>query len=176
MLPILPFFALAIGLSAVTAWQEKNHVGAEGADFALTLPQRFLVSGRVFWFYPGKLFWPAQLSFVYPRWEPDAAVWWQWLFPAAAIGLLLALWLARRRIGRGPAVAVFFYVGTLLPLLGFINAYFMRYSFVWDHWVYISSLGLLALVAALAVRAAEGCGVRPWSMGLPPWCCRFWAS
>ncbi len=155
MLPTLPFFALAIGFCAVTAWLEKNHVGAQGPDFALTFPQRCLIAGHVFWFYLGKLFWPANLCFVYPRWQPNPEVWWQWLYPVTAVGALWALWLARRRIGRGPATALFFFVGTLFPLLGFLNAYGMRYSFVWDHWVYLSSLGLMALVAALVTRAAE---------------------
>ena len=36
-----------------------------------------------------------------------------------------------------------------------MNAYGMRYSFVWDHWVYLSALGIIALVAALVVRVAE---------------------
>ena len=72
-----------------------------------------------------------------------------------AIGTLFTLWLARGRIGRGPVTALFFYVGTLFPVLGFMNAYGMRYSFVWDHWVYLSALGIFALVAALVVRAAE---------------------
>ncbi len=155
MLPTLPFFALAIGFCAVTAWLEKNHVGAQGPDFALTFPQRCLIAGHVFWFYLGKLFWPANLCFVYPRWQPNPEVWWQWLYPVTAVGALWALWLARRRIGRGPATALFFFVGTLFPLLGFLNAYGMRYSFVWDHWVYLSSLGLMALVAALVTRVAE---------------------
>ncbi len=149
VLPTLPFFALSLGLCAVTAWLEKNHVGAQGPDFALSPAQRWLVAGRAFWFYPGKLFWPAHLCLIYPRWQPDAAVWWQWLYPAGAVGLLLGLWLARNRIGRGPLAAVLFYVGTLFPLLGLLNAYGMRYSFVWDHWVYLPSLGLLALVGAM---------------------------
>jgi tetratricopeptide (TPR) repeat protein len=154
-LPTLPFFALGIGLCAVTAWLEKYHVGAEGSDFALTFPQRCLVAGRAFWFYPGHLFWPANLCFIYPRWQPDPGSVWQWLYPVTAIGTLVTLWLARRRIGRGPATAVFFYAGTLFPVLGFMNAYGMRYSFVWDHWVYLSALGIIALVAALVARAAE---------------------
>ncbi len=155
MLPTLPFFALALGLCAVTAWLEKNHVGARGADFVLTFPQRCLVAGQAFWFYLGKLFWPANLCFVYPRWQPDPGVWWQWLYPATALGVLFTLWLARGRIGRGPVTALFFYVGTLFPVLGFMNAYGMRYSFVWDHWVYLSALGIIALVAALVARVGE---------------------
>jgi tetratricopeptide (TPR) repeat protein len=155
VLPTLPFFALALGLCAVTAWLEKNHVGAQGPDFALTFPQRCLVAGHAFWFYLGKLFWPANLCFVYPRWQPNPGSGWQWLQSATAIGALFALWLARGRLGRGPVTALFFFVGTLFPVLGFMNAYGMRYSFVWDHWVYLSALGIIALAAALVVQAAE---------------------
>ena len=61
--------------------------------------------------------------------------------------------MARGRIGRGPATALFFYVGTLFPVLGFMSAYGMRYSFVWDHWAYLPSLGLIALGTALVARA-----------------------
>jgi hypothetical protein len=153
--PTLPFFALAIGFSLVTAWLEKNHVGTQGPAFALTFAQRCLVAGRVPWFYLGKMLWPAQLCFVYPRWQPDAGVWWQWLYPLGTVGGLSGLWLARGWIGRGPVTAAFFFVGTMFPVLGFMNAYFMRYSFVCDHWVYLSSLGIIALVAALVVRTAE---------------------
>jgi tetratricopeptide (TPR) repeat protein len=155
VLPTLPFFALALGLCALAAWLEKNHVGAHGPDFALNFPQRCLIAGRAFWFYLGKLFWPAQLCFVYPRWQPNPGVWWQWLYPVTAAGTILGLWLARKRIGRGPIAALLFFVGTSFPLLGFLNTYFMRYSFVCDHWVYLPSLGVLALVAALVVRMAE---------------------
>ena len=154
VVPTLPMFAMAIGLCLLTGWLEKTHVGAQGADFALTFPQRCLIAGRATWFYIGKLLWPVNLCFVYPRWQPDAGSWREWLYPVAAVGALIGLWLARRWMGRGPVTAAFFFVGTLFPLLGFFNAYGMRYSFVWDHWVYLPSLGLIALAAALATRAA----------------------
>jgi protein O-mannosyl-transferase len=153
VLPSLPFFVAAIGLSGVTAWLEKTHVGAAGWEWDIPFLDRCLIAGRAFWFYLGKLFWPENLCFIYPRWQPDAGVWWQWLPPLAAVGLLAAGWLSRKRIGRGPATALFFYVGTIFPVLGFMNAYGMRYAFVWDHWVYLSSLGIFALGAALIARA-----------------------
>ena len=155
VLPSLPFFAFTLGLGLVTAWLEKHHVGAAGAEWALSFPERCLIAGRALWFYAGKLFWPAKLCFVYPRWQLDAGSLAQWLYPATAAGALVGLWLARQRIGRGPATAAFFFAGTLFPLLGFMNAYFMRYSFVCDHWTYLSSLGLIALGAALVARVGE---------------------
>jgi Flp pilus assembly protein TadD len=45
--------------------------------------------------------------------------------------------------------------GTLFPVLGFMDAYFMRFSFVCDHWVYLSSLGLIALSASVIVQILE---------------------
>ena len=153
--PTLPFFALALGLCTLTAWLERHHVGAEGSDFTLSFPQRCIVAGRVFWFYIGKLFWPVNLCFVYPRWKPNPALIGQWLYPLTALGGMVGLWLGQKRIGRGPIAALLFYVGALFPLLGFLNAYGMLYSFVWDHWVYLPALGIIVLAAAFVTRAAQ---------------------
>ena len=158
VVPALPFFVLSMGLCAVTAWLEKTHVGAQGPDFALSFSERCVVAGHAFWFYIGKLAWPVNQCFVYSQWPVMARVGWQWLYPATAAGAMLGLWLARGRLGRGPAAAVFFFAGTLFPVLGFMNAYFMRYSFVCDHWVYVSSLSLIALLGAAVVQAARRLG------------------
>ena len=148
VLPLLPFFVFGVGLGLLTAGMEKYHVGAQGAEWSLTFAARCLIAGRALWFYAGKLVWPAHLTFIYPRWEIEPAVWWQWLFPVAAIGVVAGLWLARRRTGRGPLVAVLFFAGTLGPALGFVNVYPMRYSFVADHFQYLAGVGLITLFAA----------------------------
>ena len=148
VMPLLPFFVVGVALGLLTAWMEKHHVGARGADWSLTFADRCLIAGRALWFYAGKLVWPAPLTFIYPRWEIEPAVWWQWLFPIAAAGVVAGLWLARRRIGKGPLVAVLFFAGTLGPALGFVNVYPMRYSFVADHFQYLASIGPLTLAAA----------------------------
>jgi protein O-mannosyl-transferase len=158
VIPTLPFFAVTISLGLITTWVEKNSVGAEGPEWTLSFAQRCLIAGRALWFYAGKLIWPANLCFVYPQWRPDAGSFLQWLFPGTAVGALLLPWLLRKRIGRGPATAAFFFAGTLFPVLGFMNAYGMRFSFVWDHWVYLSSLGLIALFAALVSSAVARLG------------------
>ena len=155
VVPCLPFFAVTIGFGLLTVWLESGHVGARGPEWTFSALERCLIAGRAFWFYIGKLLWPAKLCFLYVRWQPDTGSLWQWLYPVAAAGLLIGLWAGRRRLGRGPAAAVYFYTGTLLPVLGFMNAYGMRFSFVWDHWAYLSSVGIIALVAAMAVRGAD---------------------
>ena len=163
--PLAPFFALGLGLGLLTVYIERHFVGAQGADWSLTLMQRCLVAGRAVWFYAGKLLFPVHLTFIYPRWDPQPGVWWQWLFPAAAVGVVAALWGARRRIGRGPLVAVLFFGGTLFPALGFVNVYPMRYSFVADHFQYLAAVGLIVLAAAAAARLPKR--VQMGLMGLP---------
>jgi tetratricopeptide (TPR) repeat protein len=152
---LTPFFAVGIGLGLLTVWIEKHNVGARGPDWALTFFERVLIAGRALWFYAGKLLWPTRLTFIYPRWEVNAAQAWQWLFPAAALGVVAALWFWRGRLGRGPLTAVLFFAGTLFPALGFFNVYPMRFSFVADHFQYLASTGLIALAAEGMSRGAQ---------------------
>jgi tetratricopeptide (TPR) repeat protein len=159
VLPALPFLVLAIGFGLFILYWEKHHVGAEGADFDLGFAERFQVAGRALWFYVGKLLWPVGFCPVFPRWQLDATFPfqdpWFWL-TLAGLTLMVAM---RNQMGRGPVVAVLFYVGSLFPLLGFINAYGMIYSFVSYRWVYVPSLGPIALAGAglgwVAARMAK---------------------
>ncbi len=148
ILPLVPFFAVGASLGLLTAWIEKHQVGAQGTEWALTFGERCLIAGRALWFYAGKLAWPAQLAFIYPRWTVETSAWWQWMFPLAVLSVMTGLWLGRRRMGRGPLAAVLFFAGTLGPALGFVNVFPMRYSFVADHFQYLAGVGLITLGAA----------------------------
>ncbi len=150
--PTAPFFALGAGLGLLTVWIEKHYVGAAGAAWDFTFLDRCVIAGRALWFYLGKLLWPAQLTFIYPRWEIGGG--WRLLFPAAAVAAVIVLWLLRRRLGRGPLVAALFFCGTLFPALGFFDVYPMQYSFVADHFQYLASLGPIVLAAAAGARLA----------------------
>jgi tetratricopeptide (TPR) repeat protein len=160
LLRLLPFFAAAVGLGVLTYVLEARHVQSAEAAFDFSWVDRTLIAGRALWFYAGKLLWPIHVAFVYPRWDINAHVWWQYLYPAAALLLVLVLVVARRRIGTSPLVAVLFYGGTLLPVLGFINFYYMRYAFVADHFQYLPGLGLITLVAATTSAALRRLGPR----------------
>lgn len=169
----LPFFVAGAAAGAVTVWMELHNLagtgaGARGPDWALSAAQRVLIAARAFWFYLGKLAWPAELAFVYPRWEVDPQQVAQWNYPLAFIALVAILWRARRRVGRGPLAATLFFAGTLFPALGFFNVYPFRYSFVADHFQYLASAGPLVLFAAVAAHALSrvtGAGARPTNHG-----------
>ncbi|MES2697143.1 MAG: tetratricopeptide repeat protein [Verrucomicrobiota bacterium] len=151
VVPLLPWFAFGLLAGVMTAWVEHTWIGAQGADFALGWPERLLVAGRAPWFYLSKLLWPAPLIFTYPRWEIDAGVAWQYLFPAATLGALVLFWSWRHR-QRGPLAAALFFGGSLFPALGFINVYPFIYSYVADHFQYLAMIGILALIAASLIR------------------------
>ena len=108
-----------------------------------------LIGGRALWFYVGKLVWPHPLVFFYPRFvDRRAIVWWQYLFPVAAVAALVGLWLARGAIGRGPLAAALIFAIGVAPALGFFNVYPFRYSLVADHFQYQAAIALIALAAA----------------------------
>ena len=153
-----PMFLLGITLGLTTAWLEKHHVNASGAEWSLSVLQRCLLAGRVVWFYAGKLLWPHPLIFIYPHWDIDSGAWWQYLFPAAALAVLVALWSLRSRIGSGPLVAALCFVCTLFPALGFIDVYPFRFSYVADHFQYLACIGLISLAVGTGTAICERAG------------------
>jgi tetratricopeptide (TPR) repeat protein len=158
---LAPLLLLGLAAGGLTAWMERTRVGAVGPYWNQTLAERCLVAGRALWFYAAKLVWPHPIAFNYERWTLDATSVAQWLWPAAAVAAAIGAWLA----GRGPFAALAFFAATLAPALGFVDVYPMRYAFVADHFQYLASLGVLALVAAAIVRlagpraTAAGCAV-----------------
>ena len=147
IVPLVPFFTLGAGAGVLTMWVERTFIGAQGAEFSPSLIGRFLVAGRAVWFYLAKLVWPADLIFIYPRWQIDAQAAWQYLFPLGVAALLVTLWLLRTRT-RAPLAALLFFGVTLGPALGFVNVFPFRYSFVADHFQYLASIPIIALFSA----------------------------
>src|SRR5208283_6173691 len=147
VLPLLPFFVLGAAGGMVTQWWELEINRSCGPDFSLSWIDRLLIAGRAVWFHLWKLLWPAELTFIYPRWSIDAHAWRQYLFPLSAAALLAVLWAIRRRT-RAPLAAALFFGGTLFPVLGFFNLYTFRYSLVANHYQYLASLGIITLVSA----------------------------
>ena len=157
--PLVPWFVAAAAAGLLTAWIERRLIGAEGGGFDLSIAQRFLLAGRVIWFYLGRLGWPSGLMFIYPRWDVSAesAGWFGYV--GGALAVTAGLWLIRRRF-RGPLAGWLYFVGSLFPALGFFNVYPFKFSYVADHFQYLASLGIFAIaaagIAALLSRASPG--------------------
>ena len=163
LLPLLPWLGLAVPAGLLTAWVERVYIGAQGADFALTLPQRLLLAGRALWFYFGKILWPSNLMFSYPRWNIDPGDWPQYLFPLGIVVLAVALGLLARR-NRGPLAGFLIFAGTLFPVLGFLNVFPFRYSYVADHFQYLAVLGIIVpATSGLMVAAGR---ISPGKIGM----------
>jgi tetratricopeptide (TPR) repeat protein len=152
VMPLLPWLGVGAASGALTAWVERTYIGAAGASFDLTIVQRFLLAGRVIWFYLGKLFWPSNLIFIYPHWDIDTGAAWQYAFPLGALALAGALWAASRstspRIPRGAFAGFLCFTAALVPALGFVNVYPFIYSYVADHFQYQACLGIIIPCAA----------------------------
>ena len=152
--PLAPFLALGLFAGLATAWIERSFIGAQGSDFNLGIVDRVLVAGRVVWFYLAKILWPANLIFTYPRWQIDASSVLQWLAPAAVIATFFFLWRLRTRT-RAPFAAFTVFVIALVPVLGFLNVYPFKFSFVADHFQYLAMIPVVASIAAGATMLAR---------------------
>jgi tetratricopeptide (TPR) repeat protein len=169
VLRLAPLFAMSL-VAGVTSIAFEGYIGSRGEAFETSFAERLVAAGWIPWFYLGKLVWPADLAFNYPRWEIDPGVPWAWLpgLALAAIGATLCVF--RRSWARAPFLGVGAFVVLLFPVLGFFNVYGMRYAHVADHWVYLASVPALGLIAAGATvgfgRAAAALGL---SAGATRW-------
>jgi tetratricopeptide (TPR) repeat protein len=145
---LLPFFLAGILFGLITLYVERTHIGTRGLEYEFSLIERSLIAGRALWFYLSKVFLPVNLMISYPRWVVNGAVWWQYLFPAAALMAGCILW-AMRKIWRAPAAVFFYFTAMLLPHLGFFSFFASRYSFVADHYQYLAAMGPMVIGAGL---------------------------
>jgi len=145
----IPFFLLALGLCAVTFLAQRSAGAVSPMEWSSRLGNVPVAYLR----YLEKTFWPADLALVYP---------YVYHWPAAAIAgavLLLALvsTLALGRLRRQPWLAAgwFWFLGTLVPVIGFVQVGAQSMA---DRYFYIPSVGLFVV---LVWGAAELCAARP---------------
>jgi tetratricopeptide (TPR) repeat protein len=147
ILEIVPFVVLALGVGLIAIWWEKYHQGTRTL-IALGPIERVLVASHAVWFYLSKLFWPSNLTFIYPQWKIDLASPTAYVWPILTALAGALIYFSRRHFGRSVEVAALFFVTTLSPLLGFIMLYTFRFTFVADHYQYLACIGPIALVSA----------------------------
>jgi tetratricopeptide (TPR) repeat protein len=142
-----PFFAVAAGLGLVTLhFQQRLAIGGWtiAAGGPLTRIARAVLAGG---FYFSKAVVPAGLS---PLYVPSVLSPSLPLF-AGLSGLLLLGVLSftyRACWGRHALLGLGFFIINLLPVIGLVKISYMRYSWVADHFAYISVIGIAGLAAA----------------------------
>jgi protein O-mannosyl-transferase len=161
LLRVLPYFVIGAVMAGVEVWGQQ-FVGSDENVRGDDIFSRTATAGCAVWFYLGKLLWPLDLSFVYPRWQIDER---NPLYYLPGVLLVIALGLAwRQRMTWGWPVVMLIvcYVALLLPALGFVNVYFMRFSLVADHYQYAATIVPAAALAAAAATLGRRCRFPAW--------------
>jgi cytochrome c-type biogenesis protein CcmH/NrfG len=152
------FFAMAAGIGVATYFLQKQ-VGAMGNIEGLSFGDR-LANGLVSYaLYLGKIFWPQPLAVIYP-YHRNLPV-----LSMAAAGLLLsgitALVLFRGRQFRYLPVAWFWFLGVMVPMVGFVQVGRQAYA---DRYTYVPSIGILIGLVWMVADCIEN---RKWNREVP---------
>lgn len=157
---LAPFFLAAAVFTLVDIWFQ--HHGASEAIRVASPLERVLGAGAIFWFYLAKCLVPVGLEFMYPLWRirADDPAWWLPLLGAMAVTLVL--WAARKRGTRPALYAWGYFAVMLIPVLGFTDVFYMRFSLVADHYVHLALIAVPAGIGgAWAMAGARWPGLRP---------------
>lgn len=148
---IVPFVLAGAALTAVNIWFQHRDAIEPIRD--VTWLQRLLGAPATIFFYLWKALVPINLRFVYPQWviDPGQIAWWLPLLAAAAI----TAWLVSKReapFWRPLLFAWAWYCLALVPVMGFTDVFFMKFSLVADHYQYAALIAVCAGVGAAVTR------------------------
>jgi tetratricopeptide (TPR) repeat protein len=139
----IPFFVLSLIFSVVTLLAQKSF-GALGSFQTLPLRVRLTNALLSYVEYIEKMIWPRHLAVLYPHPGETLSMW-----KAVIAGLLLAgltgfvLWAARRRY-RYLLTGWFWYLLSLLPVIGLVQA---GPQAIADRFTYVPLIGLFLMVS-----------------------------
>jgi tetratricopeptide (TPR) repeat protein len=138
----IPFFTLAVVSSVVTFLVQKSGgsvIKIEALTFGDRVANTFLSYAR----YMGKMFWPQDMAIFYPIDVRLVSSWWVVLCALLLAGVsIIVLWYWRTR--KYLAVGWFWFVGTLVPVIGLVQVGGQAFA---DRYTYIPYIGLFIMIA-----------------------------
>ncbi len=146
-----PFFALSL-LSSVVTYLVQRKGGA--VSTSLTVGERLGNALVSYARYLGKMWWPENLSVLYPH--PGHWPLWQVGLAGALLAGLSAGAIVLRRNRPYPAVGWFWFVGMLIPVIGLVQVGIQSMA---DRYTYVPIIGLFIIVAW---GVADLVPQRPW--------------
>lgn len=147
----VPFFGLALIMAADTAARERVIEVGEALPTDVFL--RPFIALAAITHYVQKMLIPVNQAILYPRWGESFAEPRYWI-SLAVVGLAAALiWRFRRWLGDQWLWGLALFLLTIAPVLGLKYFIWNQFAFVSDHYVYLGSTGVIAMVVILVGRA-----------------------
>jgi len=137
----IPLFAMS-AISCIVTYLVQQHGGSMQALESLTMGARIANAFVSYIAYMGKTFWPTHLAILYPH--PG---WWPlWKVLGSVVVLIAITVAALREIRKRPYVTVgwFWYLGTLVPVIGIVQVGMHSLA---DRYTYVPLIGLFIIVA-----------------------------
>ncbi len=152
----LPFFALSVLSCVITLL-----VQAKARYLHLSFTSKISNALVSYWLYVEKFFWPVDLSVYYPHPQSlhTGPAWPAWAVLLAVASLAAVSVGALLRLRRNPWLAMgwFWFLGTLVPVIGVVQVGGQAMA---DRYTYIPSIGFFILAVW---GAAAACAARRWS-------------
>ena len=138
----IPLFLLTAGLSIVTFIAQKSS-GAMNYAANFTFSTRLTNAMVSYLEYLGKMIWPRGLSILYPHPVNALPVWQGILCGIALVGITI---ISIRLIRKAPYFAVgwFWYLGTLVPVIGIVQIGVQAMA---DRYAYVPLIGIFIVIA-----------------------------
>ena len=161
LLRIIPFLLSSLVLGLVTLWYQMSHgSGPSSGPLAVilaSLPRGGVLAGRAVGFYLWKDFWPTKLAMVYGVWPLETSRPAAYLPTLVVAAVIAWLWWCREKPwARAGLFAATVFLLTLLPILGFLPATYMKsHGSVADHWQYVALVAPVALAVAVGLKGRD---------------------
>jgi Tfp pilus assembly protein PilF len=139
----IPFFVLSV-ISSVITFLVQRSCGAVTSIDAISLNNRIANAFLSYAEYMAKMFWPRNLAVLYPLHAAGSIPFWQ---AAMCALLLMGISFFVVRLGHSQRylpVGWFWFLGTLIPVIGIVQVGSQAYA---DRYTYIPYIGLFIMIA-----------------------------